>query len=160
MIRLVILLTVLGIGLLLWYKLKNTPADKQKKLKFQIFAGAVIALMLFLAVTGRLNFIYAAIASFIAFLPRLAPLLKYLPLVNRFRQAANQNNQQQSSQQASNTNNMGKDKAYDVLGLKPGASKDEIIAAHKKMMQKVHPDRGGSDYLAAEINTAKDTLLS
>ena len=54
---------------------------------------------------------------------------------------------------------MNKDKAYEVLGLKPGASKEEIITAHKKMMQKNHPDRGGSDYLAAEINTAKDTLL-
>jgi len=159
MIRLVILLAVLGIGLLLWYKLKNTPADKQKKLKFQIFAGAVVALMLFLAVTGRLNFVYAAIGSFIAFLPRLAPLLKFLPLVSRFTQAAGEQNNKRSSQQAHATNNMSKDKAYDVLGLKPGATKEEIIAAHKKMMQKVHPDRGGSDYLAAEINTAKDTLL-
>jgi DnaJ-class molecular chaperone len=54
---------------------------------------------------------------------------------------------------------MTKEKAYEVLGLKPGANREEIITAHKRMMQKVHPDRGGSDYLAAEINQAKDTLL-
>ena len=161
MVRLVILLAIVGIGVLLWFKVKSSPAEKRKKLKLQIFASAVVALMIFLAVTGKLNIIYAAIASFIAFLPRLAPLLRFLPILNRFRQTSNQQNQQnQQSSQAAASSQMSKDKAYEVLGLKSGATKEEIVKAHKKMMQKVHPDRGGSDYLAAEINIAKDTLLS
>ncbi len=49
--------------------------------------------------------------------------------------------------------------ALDVLGLKSGASREDIIEAHRRMMQKMHPDRGGSDYLAALINQAKDVLL-
>jgi hypothetical protein len=54
---------------------------------------------------------------------------------------------------------MSEDEALSVLGLEAGANAEDIRAAHRKLIAQLHPDKGGTDYLAAKINEARDFLL-
>ena len=54
---------------------------------------------------------------------------------------------------------MSRQEAYEVLGLRPGASDSEVREAHLRLMRGAHPDAGGSDWLASRVNQARDILL-
>jgi hypothetical protein len=79
-----------------------------------------------------------------------------------WREAANAGNDSGESGQHSRDTDSGKMtavEAYAVLGLDHKATQEEVIATHRKLMLKLHPDRGGSNYLATKINQAKDLLV-
>ena len=146
--------------MLRWFQ-KTPPAILAGYVRF---TGVILiaVLLLVLAAIGKLNWLFALIGVFIAFVVRLMPyLLRYAPELQKLWfvfKSAKQGGSRQSNTRAG-IGKMSVDEAYEILGLKPGATKQEIVLAHRRLIQKVHPDRGGSDFLATKINLAKDVLL-
>ncbi len=67
--------------------------------------------------------------------------------------------QPHNRRQSAAPKNITSKEAYKILGVEAGATREQIIDAHRKLMQKFHPDRGGTPYMAAMINDAKRVLL-
>jgi hypothetical protein len=91
--------------------------------------------------------------------PESASLLEaYLDHTHQgWREQTTQNTR--SGETTTSSGRMTPDEAREILGVGKDATEQEIIHAHRKLMHKLHPDRGGSDYLASKINLAKDCLL-
>ncbi|NND00546.1 MAG: DnaJ domain-containing protein [Gammaproteobacteria bacterium] len=87
---------------------------------------------------------------------RIAQFIQFIPL---FKKIFGDDVQAGQGRPASSGQTMTRQQAADFLGVEINASEQEIRAAHKRLMQKIHPDRGGSDALAKQINQARDLLL-
>ena len=117
-------------------------------------AGLVLVFVL----TGRAHWLMGVLAALLALAGRAAQFAQYAPLFKKM--MGKDQPQSSSSSRAPNAQpTMSRQEAADILSVDIDASESAIKMAHKRLMQKMHPDRGGSDALARQINIAKDTLL-
>lgn len=166
MIRLVLLLIVLTAIYVLLFG--------QKKPTFRLFArsfghplmllGTVVIFLLI--ISGKLQWFFGVIAVAVSAVFRWLPsMLGHLLQITRwwhqFRPASDKFHERTGHQANSSRrgNALTEAEALAVLGLSAGASKEEITKAHRLLISKLHPDKGGSAYLAAKINLAKQVLM-
>jgi hypothetical protein len=145
---------LLGLLLLVRSYARTNPRILTKSWRFA--AGMVFALLtVVMALTGRAPFAFVtAGAAWILLFGAGTPWARTTYRANGRGQDRNR-----SRSVPERTNAMSRSEALKVLGLNEGATVAEIRAAHRRLIQQIHPDKGGTDYLAAKINQAKDVLL-
>ena len=163
-----ILLILLVIGAFWGYRrIARLGPKERRKILLRSVIGALILMLIMMAVTGRMHWIFAIIGALIPFMRGLLGIgLQFLPVWLKYknRQQPNQGQERQQTQSPVQSSTMDDKEAQDILGLKGDIGRGEITAemindAHRRLIQKLHPDRGGNDYLAARVNLARDLLL-
>ena len=151
--RVLLLVAIAIIGYLTWQWFSRLPADQKRQQFIRIGLWVLVAVALLLVATGRLHWLGAALATVFATGRSLLPLaLKLLPWLAQ--------RKQQNHPQKTPDKGMSLSDAYAILGLDENATKQEITDAHRRLMAKNHPDKGGNDFLAAQLNTAKDLIIA
>jgi DnaJ homolog subfamily C member 19 len=127
------------------------PKDLVKGIRFS--GGVLLGLVtVALAVTGRIGLAFLAAAGAWALLTGTMP-----PWLGGPRGPGEAGGSREMPPSRKGT--MSRSEALNVLGLEPGATEEQIRAAHRRLIVQIHPDKGGTSYLAAKINEAKDVLL-
>ena len=144
--RIIIAIAALTIAFLLWRWFKTQYAVKGRPFAVKAFIATAAIVLIALAAAGRIHWLGAILASLLAAIRFALPLLiRSLPFLQSLRQSQQQYQQQQNQQsnQKSAASNMTRAEALAILGLDDSATENDIIQAHRKLIQKLHPDRGG-----------------
>ncbi len=156
--RLLLLLLFVLVAYFGWKWFAREYSEKGRPFLVKALLISIAVLLVLLAAAGRVHWVGAALASLLAAARMLLPLaLRGLPLFMKWRQAqAEEKSGQKTSLDAGE---MDEETALATLGLEKPTSREQIVAAHKRIIQSIHPDKGGSDLLAAQVNAAKTFLL-
>ncbi|MCV6614420.1 MAG: hypothetical protein OIF35_05525 [Cellvibrionaceae bacterium] len=151
MARLLILILLIVFAIYLRNRFVGTPKPERKKLLLNWLLWALVAMVVAAALSGRLHWIGGLLAMAV-------PFVRQLGLWFMQRKLKQAEATEQPSEQA-DQGPMDVQQARKLLNLALGYQRQDIVDAHRRLMQKNHPDQGGSDYLAAMLNEAKELLL-
>lgn len=152
MAYLIVGIILAGLLLLLMQWWANAELASAKRSLMLAIVGVCLVLALLLLATGKA--LLAAVPAGYALLRMAGP-----PLVARLLKGARFDRSTFGGKPSGPGENMSRDEALEVLGLSEGASETEINEAYRRLMAQVHPDKGGSDWMAAKLNAARRTLL-
>lgn len=155
------LLLTLGIILLIWamYHIRRQAPEQQRRLGLRYSLYGLVLVIIGLVITGKLHWLAAAVAALLPLAQKASVMaIRVLPLLYNWRRQRQRAEQRRPAKQASGP--MSVEQALKIFGLETLPSATEVTQRHRALMQKNHPDRGGSDYLAAQINEAKAVLLA
>lgn len=140
--------------------IENTEKKTNKLGFFYILLLIAIALSIYLIITGRWQFISFIVLSVIPVLRRLGIFSWLLRLLIAYQGAKLfKKFTQKAHAEATPPQHMDREKALAILGLDDNATHQDIIDAHRRIITKIHPDQGGSEELARNVNHARDILL-
>lgn len=162
MAKIIILIAGLGVALYLWVWIKARYQQQGRPFAIKAILVACALLLIGLAAAGRVHWIGALLASALAGMRFLLPIIfKSLPLLAPFlrRAKADQANNDNANTNTPANSDMTREEALAILGLDASASEEDIVMAHRRLIQKLHPDTGGNEYLATQLNLAKELLL-
>ena len=164
MIRIVIVCLAVICLILLWRRLYRRYG---KRLIWPAVFAALIGILSLLVATGRVHWVGLVFATALAGLKILLRIAARIPLLanliqlvlNRHKSRDQPGDRESASTTSAADGTMSRSQALAVLGLPENASREQIIEAHRQLIQKIHPDRSGSGHLAATVNRARDLLL-
>jgi hypothetical protein len=152
---LIALIIVVG-GFWLIKKSSKMPSKMMPAFTQKLAGGAIMAFAILLLLRGDIN---AAMGLFVFGMGLYGKSALFPNGFNMKGQAQTSGPHSSAPPPPRPRGGMTRDEALQVLGLKPNANHEDVKLAHKRLIKDFHPDKGGSDYLAAKINEAKDTLL-
>jgi hypothetical protein len=153
------LLVIAAIGALIFAlkRWQSLPEIERASFAKKALLYGSAAVVLALVASGRAHWLMGVLAGLLALAGRVAQFSQYLPMFKKM--MGDKAEPSQASSGVSPQSGMSRQAAADILGIDVSAQPDDIRLAHKRLMQKMHPDRGGSDALAKQINLAKSVLL-